>query len=366
MVVGGRSDAAPALEAPRSGGPVVLAIESSCDETAAAVLTGTHELRSSVVHSQVALHAPYGGVVPELASRNHVAVIRSVIRAALEQAGVGVSDVAGVAVTRGPGLIGSLLVGVEAAKGFAQGLQKPLVGVHHLEGHVCAGQLGVTEESDALQWPAMALLVSGGHTSLVAVHRAGSYETVGRTIDDAAGEAFDKLSKWMGLGYPGGAVIDRLAESGDPSAFVFPRPLLRRDSHDFSFSGVKTAALYALGERVLTLGEQERADVCASYREAICEVLVRKLFRAAEAFGMRHVVVSGGVACNRRLRAMVHEEARRRGWRVSLPPGDLCTDNAAMIGAAAYGRVYRAIVAGAGFEEAQMVPRTSWDLDRLE
>lgn len=348
-------------DAPERGGPPLLAIESSCDETAAAVVDGTASLRSSVVHSQIEIHARYGGVVPELASRNHVLAIGDVVRRALDEAGVRAEDLGGIAVTRGPGLTGSLLVGVEFAKGLAGALDVPLLGVHHLEGHLMAARLGVAEGFDEMRFPCVALLVSGGHTSLYDAHAPGIYRELGRTLDDAAGEAFDKVSKRLGLGYPGGAVIDRLAEQGRADAIDFPRPMMKKGGYDFSFSGIKTAVTYWIDEHE-PLSDEATRDLAASFREAVCDVLVAKAVRAARRLGYDRIVVSGGVACNRRLRSMLRERASRRSIGVSAPPPSLCTDNAAMIGAAAYGRLWGPMSGGAGFAHGTLDATSSWPL----
>ncbi len=347
--------------APERDGPLLLAIESSCDETAAAVLDGTRSLRSSVVHSQIDIHAQYGGVVPELASRNHVLAIGDVVRRALDEAGITARDLSGVAVTRGPGLTGSLLVGVEFAKGLAGSLDLPILGVHHLEGHLLAARLGVASGFAEPVFPCVALLVSGGHTSLYAAEAPGVYRELGRTLDDAAGEAFDKISKRLGLGYPGGAVIDGLAELGRPDAIDLPRPMLKKGGYDFSFSGIKTAVTYWIDAHE-PLSDETTRDLAASFREAACEVLVAKSVRAARRLGYPQIVISGGVACNRRLRSMMLEGAGRRGISVAAPPPSLCTDNAAMIGAAGYGRLWAAMSSGAGFEGGALDATSSWSL----
>jgi N6-L-threonylcarbamoyladenine synthase len=309
----------------------VLAIESSCDDTAAAVLDASG-VRSSIVASQDLVHSPYGGVVPELASRRHVLDIVPVIERALAQAGVTLDDIEGVAATHGPGLVGSLLVGLQAAKGiaFARGL--PFVGVNHLEGHLLAILL-----ERPVAFPYLGLLVSGGHTSLYLVEGVGEYRLLGRTRDDAAGEAFDKGAKMLGLGYPGGREIDRLAADGDCAAIRFPRATLKRGGYDLSFSGVKTALRqYLLDGTVAPL-----PDVCASFQEAIVDMLVAPTVRAADALGLGTIVVSGGVSANRRLRARMQEDGARVGLAVEFPCLAYCTDNAAMIGYAGRARLLR-------------------------
>jgi len=303
----------------------VLAIETSCDETAAAVVRDGREVLSSVVSSQVDIHSRYGGVVPEIASRKHVESIVPVILQALENARLELGDVDGIAVTRGPGLVGSLLVGLSVAKAVAFTNRKPMVGVNHLEGHVAA--VFLSDRTPA--FPFVALVVSGGHTMVYLARDFQDFVLLGQTRDDAAGEAFDKAAKLLDIGYPGGVVIDRLAKSGNPRALNFPRAM--RDSLDFSFSGVKTALLTYIRKRERPIEEGEIPDIVASYQEAIVDVLVDKTLRAAESKGMTRVAVVGGVAANSRLRHRFMEEAQRRSVEVFIPPPILCTDNAAMI-----------------------------------
>ncbi|HPC73822.1 MAG TPA: tRNA (adenosine(37)-N6)-threonylcarbamoyltransferase complex transferase subunit TsaD [Syntrophales bacterium] len=303
----------------------VLAIETSCDETAAAVVRDGREVLSSVVSSQVDIHSRYGGVVPEIASRKHVESIVPVILQALENARLELGDVDGIAVTRGPGLVGSLLVGLSVAKAVAFTNRKPMVGVNHLEGHVAA--VFLSDRTPA--FPFVALVVSGGHTMVYLARDFQDFVLLGQTRDDAAGEAFDKAAKLLDIGYPGGVVIDRLAKSGNPRALNFPRAM--RDSLDFSFSGVKTALLTYIRKRERPIEEGEIPDIVASYQEAIVDVLVDKTLRAAESKGMTRVAVVGGVAANSRLRHRFMEEAQRRSVEVFIPPPVLCTDNAAMI-----------------------------------
>ena len=307
----------------------VLCIETSCDETAAAVVRDGRQILSSVVASQVDLHAHYGGVVPELASRCHLEAITPVIAEALERAATPLAAIEGVAVTRGPGLVGALLVGVAAAKAIAYARKLPLVGVHHIEGHILAVQL-----EQEVAFPYLALAVSGGHTHLYRVDGIGRYQTLGRTIDDAAGEAFDKVAKLMGLPYPGGALIDRLARDGDPRAIPLPRPLLHRDNLDFSFSGMKTAVLNYLKQHPEAAAGDRRNDLAASFQAAMVEILVAKTLRAAAAHGLERLVVAGGVACNSGLRAGLAAAASQAGLTLAIPSPPLCADNAAMLGVA--------------------------------
>jgi N6-L-threonylcarbamoyladenine synthase len=306
---------------------LILCIESSCDETAAAVIRDGREILSNVIASQVEVHARYGGVVPELASRKHVEAISVVINSALEEAGVSIDQIEGIGVTRGPGLIGALLVGLSTAKAMAWMLDIPLVTVHHMEGHILAPFL-----EDAPDFPFLALAVSGGHTHLYRVDGIGKYRTIGQTLDDAAGEAFDKVAKLLGLGYPGGAVIDRLALSGNPEAIAFPRPMLHKPNCDFSFSGIKTAVMQYVNKCQGPIDEQHTADIAASFQEAVVEVLTRKTLRAAEAEGLKRIVVAGGVACNSGLRARFSALSEKHGVKVVFPSPVLCGDNAAMLG----------------------------------
>jgi N6-L-threonylcarbamoyladenine synthase len=304
-----------------SGLAVILGIETSCDETAAAVVTGEGRVLSSVVASQAELHARYGGVVPEIASRRHLELVAPVIREALGEAGVGLREVTRMGVTRGPGLIGALLVGLSAAKAIAWSQGIPLVPVDHLQGHVASLYLC----ADPVEPPFVCLLASGGHTLLLAVRRHGTFERLGSTLDDAAGEAFDKGARLLGLGYPGGAALDALARQGDPDAHRFP--VARVPGLDFSFSGVKTALLHAVRELGVEQLEARRADLAASYQRAIVLALTRRLREAADLAGFDRIAVVGGVAANSELRAALPDAA--------LAPLSLCTDNAAMIASAA-------------------------------
>ena len=305
---------------------IVLGIESSCDETAAAVISNGKML-SNVIASQVAVHSPYGGVVPEIASRKHIEAINPVIKQALTDANVTLSDIEGIAVTRGPGLIGSLLIGLSAAKALAYALNITFVGVNHIEGHIAAAFLAEKVPS----FPFIALVVSGGHTNIYQVKNYHNFQLLGQTRDDAAGEAFDKGAKLLDLGYPGGVVIDRIAKSGNTKAVVFPRAM--KDSPDFSFSGLKTSLLTMLKKRGRDFTAEELPDIVASYQEAIVDVLVEKTIKAAKDNGMNRIVVCGGVAANSRLRERFSAEISAQNIELFIPPVILCTDNAAMIAA---------------------------------
>ena len=313
----------------------ILGIESSCDETAAAVVEDGTKILSSVVASQVEVHRKYGGVVPELASRKHVEAIVPVVTEALEKAGLKPDELDGAAATQGPGLVGALLVGFSFAKGYAYARKLPFLGVNHLEGHVHSVFL---DTDTPPSHPYVALLASGGHTSLYHVTGPTAMELMGQTRDDAAGEAFDKVSKMMGLGYPGGAIIGERAVDGDPAKIAFPRAYIAPESFDFSFSGLKTAVNRYLQTHPDSCRD-EIADILASFEEAVVEVLAVKLMRAAESTGATHVAVVGGVAANRRLRERVRREAESRGYGVHIPPLSLCGDNAAMIAGVAHARL---------------------------
>jgi N6-L-threonylcarbamoyladenine synthase len=313
---------------------IVLGIETSCDETAAAVLDGGRKILSSVVASQDDVHAPYGGVVPELASRRHLEVVVPVIRRALALAGMGLRDLDGIAVTHGPGLVGSLLVGCSAAKALSWARGVPLVGVNHLEGHIYAAFL----EERAPEHPFVALVVSGGHTALYVAEAPRRYARIGQTRDDAAGEAFDKVAKLLGLGYPGGPAIERAATSGDARAIRFPTASMSDGAPDFSFSGIKTAVSLHV-RRAGTLSATDIADVAASFQATVVKTLVRKSLRAGQRLGIRRLVLTGGVAANTALRQALTAECGERGWELFIPSRTLCTDNAAMIAAAGHDRL---------------------------
>lgn len=312
----------------------ILGIESSCDETAAAVVADGQRILSSVVASQIAIHQPYGGVVPELASRQHVIVINKVVDQALSEAELTKDQIDALAVTRGPGLVGCLLVGFCYAKAFAFARDIPWIGVDHLEGHLHSVML----TSEPPPFPLVALLASGGHTGVYYQAQRGSISLMGQTRDDAAGEAYDKVSKMLGLGYPGGAAIDGLASQGDAEKITFTRPFLDKNQFDFSFSGLKSAVhrhIQTHGD----LSDQDKADIAAAFQEAVVDVLIHKVLRAAQIKNCRHVALVGGVAANNRLRQRLTKEAQAHHITVHIPPLDLCGDNAAMIAAAGYARL---------------------------
>lgn len=310
----------------------ILGIESSCDETAAAVVKNGREVLSNVISSQIELHKLYGGVVPEIASRKHIEKIDQVIEEALETAGKTLEEIDAIAVTYGPGLVGALLVGVAEAKALAYASHKPLVGVHHIEGHVSANYI----ENKELEPAFLCLIVSGGHTHLVLVKDYGEYEIIGRTRDDAAGEAFDKVARAIGLGYPGGPKIDKLAKEGNPNAIKFPRAKVENAPHDFSFSGVKSAVLNYMNGCKMKGIEVNRADIAASFQDAVVEVLVLRTIEAAKEYGMKKVALAGGVASNQGLRAKMKEACEKEGLELYYPSPVFCTDNGAMIGVAGY------------------------------
>lgn len=313
---------------------LVLGIETSCDETAAAVLQDGNQLLSNVIFDQIQIHGKYGGVVPELAGRSHIERIHLVITQSLESAGVTLDQIDLIAVTRGPGLVGALLVGLNTAKGIAYASNKPLIGINHLEGHLLAVFL-----QETVQFPFLALGVSGGHTDMYRVDGFGKYKRLGQTRDDAAGECFDKVAKMMGLGYPGGPDIEKLARSGNPKAIAFPRAMLEKDSLDFSFSGLKTSVRNYLEKRKKgEIAKLPDADVAASFQTAVIEVLVKKLLLACDQNDLERVVVTGGVASNGALREAVKLAAEERRMQTYFPKPVYCTDNAAMIACAGYHR----------------------------
>lgn len=310
----------------------ILAIESSCDETAAAVVRNGREVLSNIISSQIALHTVYGGVVPEIASRKHVEKMNGCIKAALSEANLSLNDIDAVAVTYGPGLVGALLVGVSEAKAIAFATGKPLIGVHHIEGHISANFI----ENKELKPPFMCLVVSGGHSHLVVVKDYGEYEIVGQTRDDAAGEAFDKVARAIGLGYPGGPKIDAAAKKGNSEAFSFPQAKIADAEYDFSFSGLKSAVLNYINQAKMQGQELDPNDVAASFQKAVVEVLVGHAIRACKEYKINSLAIAGGVASNSALRELMEKECAKEGIRFYKPSPVLCTDNAAMIGAAAY------------------------------
>jgi N6-L-threonylcarbamoyladenine synthase len=340
--------------------PLVLGIESSCDEMAAAVVRGGREILSSCIHGQAQVHAPYGGVVPELASRDHVRVVSEIVEAALRAAGLSVSDLDGIAVTAGPGLVGSLLVGVSFAKALAYAEGLPLVGVHHLVGHLVAAEVAQPE----LVPPYLGLVVSGGHTALYRVAESGESALLGETRDDAAGEAFDKVAKLLGLAYPGGPAIAALALQGDPAAIDLPRPMSRRPGLDFSYSGLKTAVSIELQRRggLAVISLALRADFAASFEAAVVDSLVLRAVRAMRREGLARLSVVGGVAANARLRDEMARAGDREGFEAVFPPLDLCTDNAVMIAAAGTRLLARGIRDDLSLDAFSRVPiaRTPW------
>ena len=306
---------------------LILGIESSCDETGIALYDSEAGLLAHALHSQVAMHAEYGGVVPELASRDHIRRVVPLLRSTLENAGKSLDAVDAVAYTRGPGLSGALLVGCAFAEALALAINKPTIPVHHLEGHLLSPLLS----ADPPVFPFIALLVSGGHTQLMKVTGVGEYALLGETLDDAAGEAFDKSAKLLGLPYPGGALLSQLAERGNPDNYTLPRPMLHSADLSFSFSGLKTAVLTLVREQAEPLSDEFRADAARAFQEAIVEVLVKKSLKALKQTGLKRLVVAGGVGANRQLRAMLDDEARRKRFRVHYPELAFCTDNGAMI-----------------------------------
>lgn len=311
---------------------LILAIESSCDETAASVVKNGRCVLSNIISSQIAIHTLYGGVVPEIASRKHIEKINQVVEAALKEADVTLDDIDAIGVTYGPGLVGALLVGVAEAKAIAYAKKKPLVGVHHIEGHVSANYI----EHPDLEPPFLCEIISGGHTHLVIVKDYGSFEILGRTRDDAAGEAFDKVARAIGLGYPGGPKIDKLAKKGNPHAIDFPRAHMEDAPYDFSFSGVKSAVLNHLNKCRMTGEPIVEADIAASFQQAVVDVLVDNAIRAAKDYHMDRLAIAGGVASNGALRAAMEAACEKEGIRFYRPSPIFCTDNAAMIGVAAY------------------------------
>ncbi|MDK2123611.1 tRNA (adenosine(37)-N6)-threonylcarbamoyltransferase complex transferase subunit TsaD [Parachitinimonas caeni] len=333
---------------------LTLGIESSCDETGIALYDSEAGLLAHHIHSQIAMHAEYGGVVPELASRDHIRRVLPLTRQCLKEAGKTLADLDAIAYTEGPGLAGALLVGASVAQALGFALDKPVIAVHHLEGHLLSPMLA----NPAPAFPFVALLVSGGHSQLMAVEGVGQYRMLGETLDDAAGEAFDKTAKLLGLGYPGGPALSKLADKGDAKRFTLPRPMLHSGDLDFSFAGLKTAVL-TLANKQAPLDDATRADICAAFQAAMVEVLVSKCQKALKETGMDQLVVAGGVGANRQLRAALDQSAKRRHFKVYYPPLDLCTDNGAMIAFAGSLRLTQAQAAG-GY-----TVRPRWDLATL-
>lgn len=311
---------------------LILSIESSCDETSAAVVKDGREVLSNIIATQIDTHKKYGGVVPEVASRMHIEVIDSVVKNALEEAKVTLDDIDAIGVTYGPGLVGALLVGLQYAKGLAYSTNKPLIGVNHIEGHISANYI----EHKDLKPPFVSLVVSGGHTFIVHVKDYGEYEVIGQTRDDAAGEAYDKVARAIGLGYPGGPKIDKLAKEGNPNAIAFPRANFHDNSLDFSFSGVKSAVLNYLNKCNMQNVEYNKADVAASFQAAVIDVLKQNVLKTCREKEVDKIAIAGGVASNSSLRSTLIEAAEKEGIKVLFPSPVLCTDNAAMIGSAAY------------------------------
>lgn len=316
----------------KNGKLLTLAIESSCDETAAAVIAEGREVLSNIISSQIEIHKQYGGVVPEIASRHHLNNVNTVVDQALEEAGVTLDEVDMIGVTYGPGLVGALLIGLATAKAFALAADKPLIGVHHIHGHICANYI----EHKELEPPFMALVISGGHTNIVEVEDYNTCRVLGGTRDDAAGEAYDKVARVLGLGYPGGPLIDKIAREGDPTAVEFKRVFLEKGSLDFSFSGIKTGVLNYINSEKQAGREINVPDVAAGFQAAVLDVIVAKTVGAAVDMGKDKIVLAGGVAANSMLREMLKKECDKKGIKLYYPSPILCTDNAAMIGCAAY------------------------------
>lgn len=330
---------------------VILAIESSCDETACAVIRNGHDVCANVVSTQIKIHEKFGGVVPEVASRKHLEYIDVVIAEALAESGFTFKELDAIAVTMGPGLIGALLVGLSTAKGLAYALEKPLIGVHHIEGHIYANFLANPD----ISLPCICLVVSGGHTNIVKIAAHGEYEILGQTVDDAAGEAFDKVARAIGLGYPGGPKIDALAKKGDPQSIAFPRAKLDNPLN-FSFSGLKSAVLNYLNQAEMKGEPVDRANAAASFQEAVVDVLVDHTLQAMKEHGIHTLLLAGGVSANSRIRARFEESCKESGYALFYPPLSLCTDNAAMIGAAAAYKYDRKEFAGYNLNAVAQLP----------
>lgn len=310
----------------------ILAIESSCDETAAAVVKNGRHMLSNVIASQIDIHKKFGGVVPEVASRKHIEAVNWVVEEALKQANMNLNDIDAIGVTYGPGLVGALLVGLQYAKGLSYGAKKPFIGVNHIEGHICANFI----EHKELEPPFMCLVVSGGHTFIVNVEDYGKFQVVGETRDDAAGEAYDKIARAIGLGYPGGPKIDKISKEGNENAIKFPKANFHEETLDFSFSGVKSAVLNYINNATMKGEEINKADVAASFQKAVVDVLVDNVIKACNMKKVNRIAIAGGVASNLKLRGRLMEEGKKRNIDILFPSPILCTDNAAMIGSAAY------------------------------
>ncbi len=343
---------------------LILGIESSCDETGVALYDTTRGLLGHQLHSQIEMHTAYGGVVPELASRDHIRRVIPLIEGLFIDSGCSLKDIDAIGVTQGPGLAGALLVGNSVAVALAAALNKPVIGIHHLEGHLLSPLLAEPKPD----FPFIALLVSGGHTQLMAVRGVGDYTLLGETVDDAAGEAFDKTASLLGLGYPGGAKLSKLAMTGNPSIYKLPRPMIHSNDLEFSFSGLKTAVLTLVNKLKLATGgltDQQRADVAAAFEAAIAEVLTVKSLKALKQTNMQRIVVAGGVGANRQLRSVLTREANKMGAEVFYPPLELCTDNGAMIAFAAALRLSHG-VASSTFENGSFAVKPRWPLADLQ
>lgn len=338
---------------------IVLGVESSCDETGLALYDTQQGLRAHALYSQVTMHEEYGGVVPELASRDHIRRVIPLLEQVLAESGISRSDIDAIAYTQGPGLAGALLVGASVACGLALALDKPVLGIHHLEGHLLSPLLS----SNPPAFPFVALLVSGGHTQLMRVDGVGQYTLLGETLDDAAGEAFDKSAKLLGLGYPGGPAISRLAEFGDPDVYTLPRPMLHSKNLDFSFSGLKTAVLTVVKNQITNICEQDKANVARSFVDAIVDVLTVKCIKALKQTGLKRLVIAGGVGANQQLRAALDAAAQKKHFQVFYPEMEFCTDNGAMIAFA--GAMRLQIAPDAATKNYAFNVRPRWPLDEL-
>lgn len=333
---------------------LILAIETSCDETSVAVVKDGHEVLSSVIASQIETHKAFGGVVPEVASRKHVESITMIVEEAVEEAGIDMQDLSAVAVTQGPGLVGALLVGVVAAKSLAYALDKPLIGTHHIAGHIYANRI-----VGPIEYPCMSLVVSGGHTELVYMKSEGSFELIGRTRDDAVGEAYDKVARALGFPYPGGPHVDKLALEAE-DAVSLPRVWLEADSYDFSFSGLKSAVLNVVNQSKMRGEEVRTGAIARGFQESVTEVLVEKAVRAVKAYGAKQLLLCGGVAANRGLRRLLSERCEAEGIPLTIPPHQYCTDNAAMIGAAAHLKWKQGVTTPLDMKADPQLPLEEW------